>query len=636
MTEDGGVVRCRKNTDEGIEGWILNPKQRADDPAGKTYFREGGVRLKAGELVKLQAERAADEKPLNIRFYEAALQRTLESKHQTALKKWAKRLGSGVTASVLREYGCVVIGDKLYSPERRLDGTITSLVWRRSSKVGFQERFPQHDKQAVSGSKRTGTLLLPEKLKPEYQRLIVCEGASDTLAVAALFNEPSTLVVGRPNKNAESKLIIDLANRHKVRECVVFLDNDKDAGGEKQGHELATRLAEGVPGSTAKAVKIPSDYKDVRAYLQKTGYQHEDTDRLILMTPCAEPEFKYKMLHSSRARWNCARPELLVRDMFLRVGTHIVFGEAQAGKSSMVYAMIASMLAGRSWGKNRTEVRPHRALLFSLENGMFAQIQGCLRDLKLSEEEIDRVIEGTLVDACDRPPPLNNLKEMQEVFLPEVRKSLRWIPEIIVIDTLSKALAGLDENSSQDMAIMESCCRAMSKELRCCVIVVHHSGKTNKATARGSSVITGDFDGVTCITKGKSHKGTSAYEVELSVEVQKLRSYASNKKYTFSLKDNPGPEGHASILELDEGAHASKVKNVKHAIGAAEQKIRNVLERMEGAWTLRKQLRKQLKNIPERTFERTLENLYKTKVIEKQQVSKEAEYRIKPERTSEP
>jgi hypothetical protein len=74
-----------------------------------------------------------------------------------------------------------------------------------------------------------------------------------------------------------------------------------------------------------------------------------------------------------------------------------------------------------------------------------------------------------------------------------VREVAACKPVLIVFDTLSRCLAGADENNQRDMSSAVAVCDALRQQLGCCVLLLHHTTKDG-ATERGSSVLKGAVD----------------------------------------------------------------------------------------------------------------------------------------------
>ena len=67
-------------------------------------------------------------------------------------------------------------------------------------------------------------------------------------------------------------------------------------------------------------------------------------------------------------------------------------------------------------------------------------------------------------------------------------------PQIIVVDTLARAMGAADENSSKDMGAAIAAVDEMRDMYGCTVVAVHHVGHGNKERARGSSALLGAVD----------------------------------------------------------------------------------------------------------------------------------------------
>jgi hypothetical protein len=74
-----------------------------------------------------------------------------------------------------------------------------------------------------------------------------------------------------------------------------------------------------------------------------------------------------------------------------------------------------------------------------------------------------------------------------------VREVTALKPVLIVFDTLSRCLAGADENNQKDMSAAVGVCDTLRQQLGCCVLLLHHTTKDG-AVERGSSVLRGAVD----------------------------------------------------------------------------------------------------------------------------------------------
>ena len=75
--------------------------------------------------------------------------------------------------------------------------------------------------------------------------------------------------------------------------------------------------------------------------------------------------------------------------------------------------------------------------------------------------------------------------------------------EVLILDPLVRFHSG-DENSAKDISALMKNIRSLIEEHNLSIIIVHHCGKVAERGARGSSVITSEYD--SCITITKKHK----------------------------------------------------------------------------------------------------------------------------------
>lgn len=81
---------------------------------------------------------------------------------------------------------------------------------------------------------------------------------------------------------------------------------------------------------------------------------------------------------------------------------------------------------------------------------------------------------------------LNQLNE----FIAQLKN---FSPAMVVIDTLARAMTGMDENSSRDMGNFIAACEKIRQEVNCTVLLVHHTNKGGY-DERGSIALRGSAD----------------------------------------------------------------------------------------------------------------------------------------------
>jgi hypothetical protein len=106
---------------------------------------------------------------------------------------------------------------------------------------------------------------------------------------------------------------------------------------------------------------------------------------------------------------------------------------------------------------------------------------------------------------------------------------LRVKPSLIVIDTLTRLLTGLDENSAKDASMVTKFMEQLARFYECFVLAIHHTGKDQNKGARGSSAFYANVD--TVISTKLKQGGT-----ELRVRKQKDAD-VQDENHCFAVKE---------------------------------------------------------------------------------------------------
>lgn len=201
-----------------------------------------------------------------------------------------------------------------------------------------------------------------------------------------------------------------------------------------------------------------------------------------------------------------APPELLFKELNLpKFGVGFVNAEMEAFKTFLVGGKVALALArGRdfNFGSGRAltvnEDCQGAAFLFLGEapNGVATLRLPALFDAAgIPEKERGNV---PLVLIPDVPRiALGEDDEAREVIAEIHRWMKRW-PKmrvaLVVFDTLSKMLGGMDMNASKDMTTAIAIAERVQREFQCCVAVLHHVSADDPERGHGSRTVGRDVD----------------------------------------------------------------------------------------------------------------------------------------------
>ncbi|WP_058880742.1 helicase RepA family protein [Chloracidobacterium thermophilum] len=195
---------------------------------------------------------------------------------------------------------------------------------------------------------------------------------------------------------------------------------------------------------------------------------------------------KFRMASAFELRRNPLSHDWLIQG-FLEADTlALLFGEPAVGKSLLALDWAASIATGRAWCGRKTRQgmavylagEGYRGLTRRLAAWEAANGQKPSPDVPLFFSEcgaglpdsVNAVIEGIDAVAVRHGKPL-----------------------LVVIDTLARCFTG-DENSAGGMSGFLAACDAMRLRYGCTVLIVHHSGHSDKGRARGYSSLPAAMD----------------------------------------------------------------------------------------------------------------------------------------------
>ena len=250
----------------------------------------------------------------------------------------------------------------------------------------------------------------------------------------------------------------------------------------------------------------------------------------------------------------------------------VSYGQSNSGKTFHVLHRDICLAANIPWYGHQT---------YSTGFSVYGAVEGsrsvglraaALRRENLSEHEGD--IKFALIPSsinlldptADTGPLIDAIKRIEDK---------RGEPCIkLTVDTLSRAMAGGDENSSKDMGAIVYSADRIRQEIGCAFEFVHHSGKDTAKGARGHSLL----------------RAATDTEIEISndnglhiAKITKQRDLPVGDEYAFRLR----------VVEMGEDSHGNKVTTCvpelttdkptpkpKRLTGATQKKMLNLLRTM--------------------------------------------------------
>ncbi|WP_373054737.1 AAA family ATPase, partial [Thioalkalivibrio sp.] len=116
-------------------------------------------------------------------------------------------------------------------------------------------------------------------------------------------------------------------------------------------------------------------------------------------------------------------------------------------------------------------------------------------------------------------------------------------PTLIVVDTLARAFAGREENSTTDMGLFVTACDTLRQRYGCTVLVIHHPGHGDKGRSRGASNLKGALD-----AEYGLHRAAGDQKGPIVMSCYKLKDGEPPTPLAFRLESVPlpliGEDGH--------------------------------------------------------------------------------------------
>lgn len=246
----------------------------------------------------------------------------------------------------------------------------------------------------------------------------------------------------------------------------------------------------------------------------------------------------------------------LIKGWLMRDTISVIYGPSHVGKTFMALDMAAHVACGEPWRGNR--VRQGRVVYIACEGeaGISNRI-AAIRDKMPSIDESPFLLLPTRIDLFEGIDP-----EALSLAVSDFE------PDLLVIDTMSRAMGTGDENTSKDMNQFLHGCDVLRRNANAHLMIIHHSGKDAAKGMRGSTAL------------------KAAIETELEIDeertlaVHKQRDGAKKPSpITFDLKD--------VVLGTDEDGDevtSAIVTDATKTAAGPKQTVKTLAGKAQAAW----------------------------------------------------
>lgn len=242
-------------------------------------------------------------------------------------------------------------------------------------------------------------------------------------------------------------------------------------------------------------------------------------------------------------------PTWLIDEMIADHGLSIIYGDPGAGKSFIALDMALRIAFGMDWHGTPTKGAGVLYIAGEGARGLGKRVKGWRREHAMEGVEAPFLLLPVAVQLLE---PKDRAKLLRTIDAAVARAGFPI--GLVIVDTVSRALAGQDENGQESMSMFVAACGEIQVHTGGAVIGVHHSGKDKERGMRGSTVLLGGCDASIKVTKNgeiamlKTEKQKDAEEASpISFTLKKIEWAAGFDKpestlVPFKTETAPQPE----------------------------------------------------------------------------------------------
>ena len=183
-----------------------------------------------------------------------------------------------------------------------------------------------------------------------------------------------------------------------------------------------------------------------------------------------------------------------VQGLLLERSSVVVYGESSAGKMFWTTDLALHVAAGQAWNGRRVDQGGVVYCLLEGSDGFNYRAKAWRQ--KQIKDGADATVRLPFVSVPKSLDLLNPDADTPDLIVTvnSLAKQMAVPLKLVVVDTLSRALAGGNENDSMDMGALVKNMDRIRAETGACVLFVHHSGKDQAKGARGHSLLRAALD----------------------------------------------------------------------------------------------------------------------------------------------
>lgn len=185
-------------------------------------------------------------------------------------------------------------------------------------------------------------------------------------------------------------------------------------------------------------------------------------------------------------------PSWIVRRVFQEKTLNAIYGTAKHGKTFVALDLALCVATGRPWWGHAVEQGPVLYIAGEGVGGLKKRVRAWSRHHDVPLDKADFFVLPRMVRA--------SMREEKKALLDAIRASGKTF-KLIFIDTVARAMLGMDENDTKAMGLFVGLCDELKEKTGASVVVVHHAGKNTEAGMRGSTALLGAIDSLMKVSR---------------------------------------------------------------------------------------------------------------------------------------
>lgn len=220
----------------------------------------------------------------------------------------------------------------------------------------------------------------------------------------------------------------------------------------------------------------------------------EGTDALSQkLNPLVAPGMRYQLMTGDEL---CKLPtfQWRIKGVLPAYGLAVMFGPSGSGKSFLVLDMLQSLALGDDWFGHKVKQCSLTYIALEGEAGVANRVKAYQVRHGVTSANIRYVTQPfNLLDADD----INALAAAIQAA---------GTGDVVVLDTLSRATSGCDENDSKAMGQIVSAAKFLQELIGGVVVLIHHTGKDASKGMRGHSSLHAALDCAIEVRRNRDHR----------------------------------------------------------------------------------------------------------------------------------